>query len=85
MAKVMYIEVDRPLPTNGNHVEIVPAGKGFMANGSVAYIEPRPHLVVFNPPVFETLDEAIAQSIAWADRHSVADVYVRKAVDATRT
>jgi hypothetical protein len=84
VAIVTKIPHDQPIRSDGgNHVEITPAGGKFIANGSVAYVGP-PRMVCFNPPAFDSLAEAIAQSVAWADQHNIADVYVREAANAPR-
>lgn len=79
MAEIEMIDADFSLPPNGSHVEILQMKNGlFRARGLVSGSVPSPTLA-FLPAPFETLNEAIASSRAWADVHRVEVVYVRKA------
>jgi hypothetical protein len=62
-------------------IEPVPGGK-YRAIGSSAH---RGGATVYRPSVFQTLEQAIRESVDWAGQSEVPVVYVREAPDAPRS
>lgn len=74
MVEVRDIARNEEPPAQAYHVIIEFAGGRFVANG---YGSEKALDAFWRPTAFDTLDEAIASSIAWASNNLVPVVYVR--------
>jgi hypothetical protein len=74
MAEVIHILPDEKPPEDQDWVllERTPSGR-FVGNGSAAHA-PNVTFRIFPP---EDWDDAIAEAVAWADRHGIPAVHVR--------
>jgi hypothetical protein len=81
MAEVQNIAKGASPPEDQPRIVIEHAGGRFVANGFSPGKAPG---AFWAPPAFESLEDAIEASIAWADQNNVATVYV-KGTRANRT